>query len=120
MVVNWWNVIHDDLTYGRPCTYQTDANVGHGSKPSHFIAINYHRHIEVIELLPDRPADSKFYDGLVLTSDNQDLAPVTLEFKDVNGDHKKDMIIEVGNNRFVYINENGAFRPQRAGEQVSL
>jgi hypothetical protein len=45
---------------------------------------------------------------------------VTLEFKDVNGDGKTDMIIEAGNSRFVYINDHGTFRPQRAGEQVSL
>lgn len=119
MVANWWLVTQDDLHYGRPRTYQTDADVGHGGV-SHFIAINWHRHIEVIEIPQNNVAASKFYDGPMLTGDGQDLTPVTLEFKDVNGDGKSDMIIEAGDSRFVYINDHGAFRPQRAGEQVNL
>src|SRR2546425_1583080 len=38
--------------YGRPRTFQTDAVVGHNdsaASPSHFIAINLNRHVEVIE-----------------------------------------------------------------------
>jgi hypothetical protein len=35
VVANWWTIT---LTYGRPRTYQTDADVGHGGL-SHFIVI---------------------------------------------------------------------------------
>ncbi len=120
MVANWWTITHDDLIYGRPRTYQADANVGHGSLPSHFIVINWHRHIEVVEIPQGNPADAKLYEGPTLTGNGQDLTPVTLEFKDVNGDGKPDMIIEAGDSRFVFINDRGAFRPQKAGEQISL
>ena len=46
LVVAWGGQLHDNLVYGTPRTYQTDAVVGHGDSkahPSHFIAINYNR-----------------------------------------------------------------------------
>jgi hypothetical protein len=56
---------------------------------------------------------------LPLYGDGEDLAVVTLSFKDVNGDGKPDMIITVANTHIAYINENGQFRPLKPGEQVS-
>src|SRR6266487_834509 len=48
-VAHWWLVTRDDWQYGRPRTFQINANVGHGtgSTPtSHFIALNLNGHIE--------------------------------------------------------------------------
>ena len=53
MLLTWWTITQDDWHYGRPRTFQTDAVVGHAdspAQPSHFIAINFNRHVEIIEL----------------------------------------------------------------------
>jgi hypothetical protein len=118
---HWWQVTQDDLRYGRPRTYQVDQVVGHNdgtSDPSHFIAVNLNRHIEVIELPGGDGSKAKMYMGPVLTGPGQDLAAITLSFKDVNGDGKVDMIINVQGSHFVFINDNGQFRPARPGERI--
>jgi hypothetical protein len=121
---NWSQVTWDDLHYGRPRTYQTDQVVGHNdsrANPSHFIALNLNRHVEVIEFPGGDPAKAKVYVvGPTLIGPGQDLTPVTLTFKDVNGDGKPDMIVNIQDTRLVFINENGAFRPLHSGENVQL
>jgi hypothetical protein len=120
---SWWQVKQDDLHYGRPRTYQVDQAVGHNdspTKPSHFIALNLNRHIEIIEFPGGDPTKAKIYIGPVLMGPGQDLAPVTLAFKDVNGDGKPDMIVMVQDSRFVFINDGSSFRPLRPGEVIHL
>ncbi len=118
---NWWQVWQDDLHYGRPRTFQIEAVVGHNdseANPSHFVAINLHRQVEIIEFPGGDSSKAKIYVGPILIGEGQDLAAVTLSFKDVNGDGKPDMIVNVQNSRFVFINDNGSFRPVRPGENV--
>jgi hypothetical protein len=120
---SWWQVTSDDWHYGRPRTFQTDAVVGHNdsaTNPSHFIALNLQRHVEVIEMPGGDAAKSKIYTGPVLIGQGQDLAAVTLSFKDVNGDGKPDMIINIQDSRFVFINDGSGFRPAHPGENVNL
>jgi hypothetical protein len=120
---SWWQVKHDDLLYGRPRTYQVDQVVGHDdspSRPTHFIALNLNRHIEIIEFPGGDPSKAKIYLGPVLEGPGQDLAPVTLAFKDVNGDGKLDMIVMVQDSRFVFINTGSSFRPLQPGEVIHL
>jgi hypothetical protein len=119
----WWQGTLDGWQYGYPRTYQTDAVVGHHdspANPSHFIAINLHSHIEVIEFPGGAVTHARVYLGPTLIGTGQDLAPVTLSFKDVNGDGKPDMIISVGGTIVVFINDGGQFRPLKPGEQVTL
>ncbi len=119
LLITWWNTNQDDIHYGRPRTYQTDFVVGHSDgsdKPSHFIAINYHRHVEIIEFPGGDTSKARIYQGPDLYGDGQDLAVVTLTFTDVNGDGKVDMIINVGSAHIVFINDNGQFRAQKPGE----
>jgi hypothetical protein len=121
--VNWWQVTQDDWHYGRPRTFQIDAVVGHddsAANSSHFIALNLNRRIEIIEFPGGDPSKAKIYMGPTLLGDGQDLAPVTLTFKDVNGDGKLDMIVNVEGSHFVYINDNGTFRPARPGETIHI
>jgi hypothetical protein len=123
IVTNWWQVTQDDWHYGRPRTAQYDVVVGHndsGANPSHFVALNLRRRIEIIECPGGDCSKAKIYVGPVLIGQGQDLAPVTLSFKDVNSDGKADMIVSVQDSRLVFINENGAFRPQRTGENIQL
>ena len=121
-VLNWWQITQDDWHYGRPRTFQVDARVGHddAQTPSHFIAENLNSHIVVIELPGGNPAKARIFIGPTLIGQNMDLIPVTLQFKDVNGDGKPDMIICIQDNRVVFINDNGTFRPQKPDEHISL
>lgn len=114
-VGNWWQVTQDDMRYGRPRTFQMDYVVGHNdspANPSHFIAINLNRHIMIIEIPGGNAAKSRIYTGPILIGPGQDLTPATLQFQDVNGDGKVDMIVVVQGSRFVFLNENGIFVPQ--------
>ena len=118
-LTGWWQVVLDDWHYGRPRTYQVDAVVGHHdsvTNPSHFIALNLNHHIEIIEFPGGNPTQAKIYIGPTLLGSGQDLTVVTLTFKDLNGDGKPDMVINIDNSHFVFINDNGQFRPARPGE----
>jgi hypothetical protein len=120
MLINWWNVAQDDIHYGRPRTFQVDQRVGHDDSgtPSHFIAINLNKRIEIIEFPGGDVAHAKVYFAMTLFGDGEDLAVVTLSFKDVNGDAKPDMIVTVGDTHSVFINDSGQFRPLKPGEQI--
>ncbi len=122
VVGSWWHVYQDDQQYGRPRTSQCDARVGHDDThtPSHFLAVNLNKHIEVIELPGGDATKAKIYQGPTLIGDGQELTPVTLEFRDVNGDGKPDMILHIGESRSVFINDNEQFRPLRQGDNVTL
>jgi hypothetical protein len=122
-LTNWWQGVEENLQYGMPRTYQVDAVVGHNdspSNPSHFIAINLHRHIEIIEFPGGDATKARVYIGPTLLGPNQDLTPVTLTFKDVNGDGKPDMIVNVQDAHIVFINDGTEFRPARPGEKIQL
>ena len=122
-LANWWQVTQDDWHYGRPRTYQVNAVVGHNDSadnPSHFIAVNLNRHIMIFEIPGGDESKTKVYYGPTLLGNGQDLTPVTLTFKDVNGDGKLDMIVNVQDTHFVFINDKGTFRPARADENIHL
>lgn len=119
----WWQVTQDDWHYGRQRTYQVNAVVGHGdspTSPSHFLALNLSRHIEIIEFPGGDATHAKVYLGPTLIGEGEDLAVVTLHFKDVNGDGKLDMLISVQDSTIIYLNEHEQFRPLKAGEHVTL
>lgn len=119
----WWQIHRDDSTYGRPRTFQIDAVVGHGdsaSNPSHFIAINLNRHVVIIELPGGESAKAKIYTVTTLLGDGQDLTPVTLRFKDVNGDGLLDMEIHIQDQTIALLNDQGGFRPAKQGETIHV
>ncbi len=119
LLLTWWQVTQDDWHYGRPRTFQTDAVVGHNdsaASPSHFIAINLNRRVEVIECPGGDCSHAVIYLGPILFGDGEDVTPVTLTFQDVNGDGKPDMVIHIQDQRIVFINENEKFRPAKPGE----
>lgn len=109
---NWWQVTQDDWHYGRPRTYQVDKVVGHNdsaANPTHFIAENLNSHIIIIEIPGGDTSKAKIYSGPTLIGSGQDLTPVTLTFKDVNGDGKLDMIVNVQDTHLVFLNQHGQF-----------
>jgi hypothetical protein len=121
-IFGWFNTTMDDLHYGRPRTFQVDAWVGHEQTgvPSHFIAINLHRHIEIIELPGGDAAHAHIYVGPQLYGAGDDLIPVTLNFEDVNADHKPDMLVNFQGSRTVFINDQGTFRPAQPSERQQI
>lgn len=120
---SWWKTTQDDWHYGRPRTFQIDAVVGHkndsAANPSHFLALNLNRRIEIIELPAGDPSKARIYSGPTMFGQEQHLVPVTLSFRDVNGDGRPDMLVWVAGSHFVFINGNGAFRPARPGEELT-
>lgn len=117
---NWWNNTMDYLHYGYPRTSQADAVVGHNdsvSNPSHFIALNLHGRIEIIEFPGSDGTRARIYLGPQLFGPNADEAPVTMRFADVNGDQKTDILAFFQSSWVVFINDQGKFRPPTAQEQ---
>jgi hypothetical protein len=115
---SWWQTTQDDWHYGRPRTFQTDAVVGHNdspTNPSHFIAMNLNRHVLIVELPGGDATKARIFNGPILIGPGQDLAPVTLTFQDVNGDGLLDMIVNVQDAHFVFLNHNGTFQPAKSG-----
>jgi hypothetical protein len=118
--LGWWNDTLDFLHYGNPRTYQTNAVVGHNdstNKPSHFIALNLHGHIEIIEFPGGDGAHAHIYLGPQLFGSDAEKAPATLKFIDVNGDKKQDMLVFFQSSWIVFINDQGTFRPPTVDEQ---
>ena len=125
-LLSWWQITQDDWHYGRPRTYQTDAWVGHNEHgtPSHFLALNLHGHSEVLEFPGGDATQAKVYLGPVLSGPGADLVPVTVRFQDVTGDGKPDLVMQMGEQSVVFVNDTvdgvAQFRPAHPGEAVGL
>ncbi|MGH2507178.1 MAG: hypothetical protein ACRDHZ_07175 [Ktedonobacteraceae bacterium] len=123
--LNWWNDAMDTMHYGYPRTYQIDVQVGHNdsaNNPSHFLATNIHGHIEIIEFPGGDGTHARIYLGPQLFGPDADKAPVTLQFADINGDHKPDMFVFFQASWIVLINDQGSFRaptPQEHQDAVA-
>jgi hypothetical protein len=125
----WSMQRYDDIRYGMPRTYQTDAVVGHGGDsaacPSHFIALNLNHKAVVIELMAGDPAKSFTYVvPFYIVAQGAELTPITVEFRDVTGNHRKDMVIHVHlhsqDQTFVFVNDGTKFRPPNPNDTIHL
>ncbi len=120
----WGTARLDDLRYGYPRTFQTDAAVGHNNDspahPSHFIAVNLHGQIIVVEFMAGDPGKSISYLGPDLVDTGSDLIPVSLEFRDVTRDGKPDMLIHVRDKVFVFVNDGTKFRQATSSDNIHL
>ena len=112
--VGWWNEHQLDSTYGFPRTYQTDAVVYSGdtpAHPSHYIFLNLSGTVFVIELPHGDSAHARIYKGPTLFTSQADQVPVTGDFSQVNG--KEEMIVHIGNQDMLYVNNGTQFIPQQ-------
>ena len=111
-LLSWCATTWDDLHYGRPRTYQTDAFVGHeaGHTPSHFLVLNLHGHIEILELPGGDPTQTKLYLGPQIGGTGADLVPVTVQFLDPHHTHHPDMIVQFQGTQVLFHNVHGAFQ----------
>jgi hypothetical protein len=110
-----WQRHLDEVTYGYPRTYQTDAAVGHGDHAhptSPFLALNLHGVIEVMEIQGDPERHQPYlYLIIRLAMDGADLVPATLSFRDLNGDGKPDLLVLVNGTFWVWFNNGTRFVP---------
>ena len=111
-VLNWGTNEYNNIVYGYPRTFQTDAVVGHNdstANPSHFVALNLHGQIIVVEFPGGNPSKAIDYAGPDLIGSGEDQLPVTLSFSDLNHDGKIDMVIHVTDRLFVFYNNGTSF-----------
>ncbi len=132
LVMHWWAGVQDNWRYGYPRTAQYDVVVGHhddDAHKTHFTAQNLHGKFSVIEIQGGDPAHTQMYVvGPTLSGDGADLVPITLEFRDVavNGkrDGKPDLLVHIQDTVYPYLNDQvdgkDAFRPVKPEEQVTL
>ena len=109
----WGTAKYNDIVYGYPRFYQTDFVVGHNNDspahPSHFLALNLHGQVIVIELPAGNPAKSLDYIGPDLIANGDDQIPLTLSFSDANHDGKVDMIIHIQDREVIFCNDGTKF-----------
>src|SRR5712691_8228603 len=83
LALAWGMARYDDIRYGNPRTYQTDAVVGHGNDsplhPTHFIAINLNRQAIMVEFPAGNPSGAQSYVvPYYILGQGGDLTPITL------------------------------------------
>lgn len=116
----WWENTMNYLHYGNPPTYQLEAVVGHNdsvSHPSHYIALNLHGRIQIIEFPGGDGSHARIYLGPQLYGSDADKAPVTLKFVDINNDGRPDMLAFFQASWIVFINTPQGFRSPNVEEQ---
>ncbi len=122
-LVAWGTAELNDLRYGTPRTYQTDAFVGQGDSqahPSHFIALNLHGNIVILEFIGGDPAKTHEFEVASGLGPDADRTVVTLKFVDVNHNGHPDMLVEAGGVQSILVNDGTTFRPPTPGEQQQI
>lgn len=112
----------DDLRYGPTRAFHLTQHVGHGGngQPSHLIALNLDRQVVVIDIPGSDPSQTRTIVGPYLFGANENLTPVLLDLHDYNNDAMLDLVVKVKNEKLVYINQDGAFRPITADERLQF
>ena len=114
----------DNLGYlcDQACTTHVEAFVGHESSglPSHFLAINLHGQITVVEFPGSDPGRAMTIPGPYLFGKGEDKVPVQLEISDLNGDGKPDLVISAKGAQTVYLNDGTSFRAMKPEERASI
>lgn len=111
-----WQAHQIDAQYGYPRTWQTDAVVGHNDSPahpSHFIFLNLHAHVVIIEIPGGDISHARIYSGPTVFGPDSDKVPITGSFEDVNGDGRLDLVVHIQGQDFVYLNDGTEFKAQQ-------
>ena len=119
LLINWlaglWTAYQLNAQYGFPRTWQTDVVVGHhdsATHPSHFLIENLSGHIIILEIPGEDVSHARIYSGPTLSGPDAASIPVTGSFQDRNGDGKPDLILHIGDQTLVYLNDGIEFKPQ--------
>jgi hypothetical protein len=109
----WGTEKYNDMIYGNPRTFQTEAVVGHNKdsviRPSHFIALNLHGQVIIVELPAGDPTKSIDYIGPALIAVGDEKIPITLTFSNVNADKYLDMIVHIQDKEVHFCNNGVKF-----------
>jgi hypothetical protein len=112
-LLGWGTEKYNDIIYGNPRIYQTDYVVHHNSDspahPSHFIALNLHGQVIIVELPAGDPRKSIDYIGPALIAAGDEKIPITLSFSNVNKDGKPDMIVHIQDKEVHFCNNGSKF-----------
>jgi len=123
LLVSKVHIVVDDMRYGRPRTVQLDGFVGHAEpagNPTHLMAINLNRQVLVVELPGGDATKARTIVGPYLFGADEDLTPVLLSLRDMDGDGRLDLLLDVRHEQIVYLNKDGAFRLPTPDEQATL
>lgn len=123
LLVGKAHILIDDLRYGRPRMTQLDAFVGHDEaegRPTHLMAINLNRQATIIELPGGDSAKARTIAGPYLFGAGEDLTPLLISLRDMDGDGTVDLLLDVRNEQIVYLNKDGTFRLPAPAEQSVL
>jgi hypothetical protein len=122
-LLTWGTNEYNTIVYGYPRTFQMDAVVGQGDSPqhpSHFIAVNLHGTVSIIEYPAGDPTRARQLAVSSLLGPDQDLAVVTLRFVDLTHNGKPDMLITIGGVQSILVNDGNTFRVPTASEQLQI
>ncbi len=112
LLLGWLGTTWDDIHYGYPRTYQTDAFVGNEAShtPSHFIVLNLRGRVEILEQLGGDPTKTRVYLGPQIAGPGSDLVPVSLQFVDPHHTQYPDMVVQFQGTHVVFHNVHGSFQ----------
>jgi hypothetical protein len=109
----WGTTKYNDIIYGNPRISQTDQVVGHHgdspAHPSHFMALNLHGQVIIVELPAGDPTKSIDYIGPDLIAAGDEQIPVTLTFSHLNNDKNLDMIVHIQDKEVHFCNNGTKF-----------
>jgi hypothetical protein len=108
----WGTEKYNDIIYGNPRFYQTDYVVGHNNDtahPSHFIALNLHGQVVIVEFPAGDPTKSIDYIGPSLIAVGDEKIPITLSFSHLNNDKNVDMIVHIQDKEVHFCNNGAKF-----------
>ena len=78
--------------------------------PSHFIVLNLHGRIEILELPGGDPTRTKLYLGPQIAGVNADLVPVTIHFVPSQQPQHPDMLVQFQGTQLRFRNVDGGFQ----------
>jgi hypothetical protein len=84
------------------------------------MAINLNRQVFVIVLPGGNPTNTRTLAGPYLVGAEEDLTPVQLFVRDMDGDGQNDLLLDVRREQIVYLNRDGAFRLPTPEEEAQL
>ncbi len=122
-VVSWGQRRVDDIRYGFPRSTQIGAFVGHGEEggePTHLIALNLRGQVSILELPGGDATQVKSVAGPYLVGADGPYAVPHLSTKDVTGDSRPDLLLQVREEIVVYVNDGSSFRLITPSERAQL
>lgn len=116
--LNWWSNHQLDSQYNFPRIWETDQvlDIDHdsASHKSHLIFQNLDGHVFFVVIPAGDISQAKLYNVTTLYGDNAASVPITADFRDINHDGKRDIVINLGDQgTIIFLNDgNNGFKPQ--------